>query len=69
MANNYTHKKTISDAVRIKGEVSQDGSIIKYINTDNIEIAVNVTDLFKKFSGEFITLSLNSKDEEDLSDE
>lgn len=69
MANNYTHKKTIQDSVRIRGEVSKDGDTITYIDKHDMDVSISLEKLFKKFAGEVITLTLGSKDEEDLSEE
>lgn len=68
MANTYKYIKTISDSVRIKGEVSQDGKSIRYMK-DDMECVMDVQDIFDKFTGELVTLSITSKDEQDLSDE
>lgn len=67
MANSYKHTRTITDSIRIKGVLSDDGREIIY-EKDNDEYSVEILDILKQFAGEQITFSIGTKDEKDLED-
>jgi hypothetical protein len=68
MASNYKHTKTVSDSLKVKGEVSKDGMYITY-EEDKQQHQLNIAKAFKAFAGEVISLSLTSKEEMDLDEE
>lgn len=67
MAKNYKHTKTVSNTIKVKGEINCDNenAFIIYDN-DGEEYTVNVFDLFSQFQGETINLMLSTKDETDI---
>jgi len=67
MANYYKHTRTISDLIRIKGTLSEDGTEIIY-EKDHDEYSADVMDILKQFAGEQITFCIGTKDEKDLED-
>lgn len=69
MAQNYTYKKNIVEKFSIKGELSEDGKTISYINGDKEECEITVEKCFSKFAGQPIELSLALKTTQDLEDE
>lgn len=65
---NLTHKKTVTEKVVIKGILSDDGKTITVIEKD-VEKDVTIQDYVNKFVGEYIEVTLQTKSEDDLSDE
>lgn len=65
---NLTHKKTVTEKVVIKGILSDDGKTITVMEKD-VEKDVTVQDYVNKFVGEYIEVTLQTKSEDDLSDE
>ncbi len=69
MAQNYKYHRTVNSKFNIKGEVSADGTTIVYIDGEGEEKMIPILDCFKPFRGEFLDLSLVTKEEQDLSEE
>lgn len=69
MAQNYKYNKVTNEKFAIKGELSEDGKVITYINGDNEEAKITVDKCFAKFAGFPIDFSISLKTEIDLSDE
>lgn len=67
MANNYKHKRTVSDVIRVKGYVlnADDETYIEYEN-GNEELTVSVLDLFNQFLNEEVSVTISTKEETDL---
>lgn len=65
---NLTHKKTVTEKVVIKGILSDDGKTITVMEKD-VEKDVTIQDYVNKFVGEYIEVTLQTKSEDDLSDE
>lgn len=65
---NLTYKKTVTEKVVIKGMLSDDGKIITVLDKDT-EKNVTIQDYIDKFVGEYIEVTLQTKSEDDLSDE
>ena len=65
---NLTHKKTVTEKVVIKGILSDDGKTITVMEKD-AEKDVTIQDYIDKFVGEYIEVTLQTKSEDDLSDE
>lgn len=65
---NITHKRTVTEKVTIKGLLSDDGSTITVVEKD-FEREVLVQDYLNKFAGEYCELTLQTKSEDDLTDE
>lgn len=67
MASNYKHTRTISDTIKVKGDISIDdnNTYITY-EKDKEECTVNVLDLFNQFDNETVNLVISTKDETDL---
>ena len=68
MAKNYTYNKTLTAKFGIKGTLSEDGTVINYINSDKDESVISVAKCFEPFKGEEITLTIATKDDQDLSE-
>lgn len=66
---NYTYKKNMVEKFSIKGELSDDGKIINYIDGDKEAREITVEKCFSKFSGMPIELTLSVKYVQDLEDE
>lgn len=66
MAKNPNFTRSMQDKFVIKGKLSGDGSIIKYIDDDKEEQEYNVADCFKNFLNENIELSIAVKINQDL---
>ncbi len=66
---NYKYNKVTTKKFSIKGELSNDGKIITYVNGDKEEMEIPVSKCFEKFAGQPIELSLALKTDEDLTDE
>lgn len=69
MAQNYKYNKSIVEKFAIKGELSEDGRIISYIDADKESKQISLDKCFSKFRGFPIELSIALKTEEDLSGE
>ena len=65
---NLTHKKTVTEKVVIKGILSDDGKTITVMEKD-VEKDVTIQYYVNKFVGEYIEVTLQTKSEDDLSDE
>lgn len=61
---NYT--KTIINKMSIKGVLSDDGTIISYIDEDDVVREIKVSDCFAAFGGKEIDFALSEKTNEDL---
>ena len=65
---NFTYKRTLTDKVTIKGMLSEDGKIVTVTEKDG-EKEVTVQDYIDKFKGDYIEITLQTKSENDLTDE
>lgn len=65
--NNYKHTRTITDTIKIKGILSEDGQTIIY-EKDKEDYSADISDILKQFAGELIIFSIGTKDEKDLED-
>ena len=69
MAANYKYEKTETIKFTIRGELSDDGKIIHYVNGDKEECEISLEKCFENFRGGEIILALSNKTTEDLSEE
>ena len=65
---NFTYKRTLTDKVTIKGMLSKDGKIVTVTEKDG-EKEVTVQDYIDKFTGNYIEITLQTKSENDLSED
>ena len=65
---NFTYKRTLTDKVTIKGILSDDGTTINVTEKDG-EKEVTVQDYVDKFKGNYIEITLQTKSENDLSED
>lgn len=65
---NFTYKKTLTEKVTIKGMLSDDGKTITVTEKNN-EKEVTVQDYLDKFKGDYIEVTLQTKSEDDLSED
>lgn len=65
--NNYKHTRTITDTIKIKGILSEDGQTIVY-EKDKEDYSADISDILKQFAGELIIFSIGTKEEKDLED-
>ena len=65
---NFPYKRTLTDKVTIKGVLSEDGKIVTVTEKDG-EKEVTVQDYIDKFKGDYIEITLQTKSENDLTDE
>lgn len=68
MKTKYTKTRTITDKVRISGELSEDGKTITYAEDDTVDKTVAVDEVLKVFRGKGIDLMVSVKTESDLDD-
>lgn len=66
-ANKLQFKRTTTDKLTVKaGTLSEDCTVISYLDEDKDEKEVKITDLLKPFKNETIDLSIALKTDEDL---
>ena len=68
MANQLKKTRTITDKVSVKGVLSDDGTVITYMN-DKVEEEITVTECLKAFLGKPVDFSISVKSEDELPDE
>ena len=69
MAQNYKYNVVTTTKFAIKGTLSDDCKVIKYVNSDEEDAVISVDSCFTKFAGKDINLSISLKTDEDLSKE
>lgn len=69
MANHLKKTRTIIDKVSVKGQLSEDGSTITYLDEDKVEKEITVAECLKAFVGENIDFTVSLKTESELPDE
>lgn len=69
MAQNYKYNRVVNSKFNIKGIVSEDFITITYTDGEGVTREISIEDCFKPFRGEAITLSIATKDEQDLTNE
>lgn len=65
---NFTYKRTLTDKVTIKGMLSEDGKVVTVTEKD-CEKEVTVQDYIDKFKGDYIEITLQTKSENDLTED
>ena len=65
---NFTYKRTLTDKVTIKGMLSEDGKIVTVTEKD-YEKKVTGQDYIDKFKGDYIEITLQTKSENDLTED
>ena len=68
MANQLKKTRTITDKVSVKGILSEDGTVITYMN-DKVEEEITITECLKAFLGKPVDFSISIKSEDELPDE
>lgn len=68
MANQLKKTRTITDKVSAKGILSEDGTVITYMN-DKVEEEITVADCLKVFLGKPVDFSISVKSEDELPEE
>lgn len=68
MANQLKKTRTITDKVSVKGILSEDGTVITYMN-DKAEEEIPVADCLKVFLGKPVDFSISVKSEDDIPEE
>ena len=68
MAQNYKFNKTKTTKFTIKGDLSNDGKLIDYIDGDKAERTITIEKVFSKFCGQPIELSIAVKTDDDLTE-
>ena len=61
---NYT--RTIADKITVKGTLSEDGTMITYLDKDEVMREIKVSDCFSSFRGKEIDFSVSEKTNEEL---
>lgn len=59
-------KRNITDKLSVKGVLSEDGTYITYIDENDVEQDVKVSDLLKAFINQPIEFGVSLKSDEDL---
>lgn len=65
---NLSYKKTLTEKIQIKGVLSDDATMITVSDKEE-EFEVALQDFLNRFVGEYVEITLSSKEEQDLSDE
>ena len=65
---NFTYKRTLTDKVTIKGILSDDGTTINVTEKDG-EKEIKVQDYIDKFRGDYLEVTLQTKSENDLTED
>lgn len=65
MANQLKKTRTITDKVSVKGILSEDGTIITYMN-DKMEEEITIAECLKVFLGKPVDFSISVKSEDEL---
>ena len=68
MANQLKKTRTITDKVSVKGILSEDGTVITYMN-DKVEEEITVAGCLKVFLGKPVDFSISVKLEDELPEE
>lgn len=68
MANQLKKTRTITDKVSVKGILSDDGTVITYMN-DKTEEKITITECLKAFLGKSVDFSISIKSEDELPEE
>ena len=68
MANQLKKTRTITDKVSVKGILSDDGTVITYMN-DKTEEEITITECLKAFLGKPVDFSISIKSEDELPEE
>lgn len=69
MAKNPSYTRSLTDKFVVKGELSEDGEIIKYVDSDKNPQEITVTKCMEPFRGEAIEFTVTIKMNQDLGDE
>lgn len=65
MANQLKKTRTITDKVSVKGILSDDGTVITYMN-DKTEEEITIAECLKAFLGKPVDFSISIKSEDEL---
>lgn len=68
MANQLKKTRTITDKVSVKGILSDNGTVITYMN-DKAEEEITVSECLKAFLGKPVDFSITVKSEDELPEE
>ena len=66
---NYKYEQNTTKKFSIKGELSENGKVITYVDQDKDEKTITVDKCFSKFAGLPIEVAIAVKSVEDLGDE
>ena len=66
---NPTYNRSIVEKFNIKGQLSNDGAEIEFINTDRETEVKSVLNMLKPFFGEFVEITVSTKTMQDLEDD
>lgn len=68
MANQLKKTRTITDKVSVKGVLSDDGTVITYMN-DKAKEEITIAECLKAFLGKPVDFSISIKSEDELPEE
>ena len=66
MTSQLKKTRTITDKVTVKGTLSEDGTVITYVDENKNEQEITVAECLKMFFGKIIDFSISEKSEEEL---
>lgn len=66
MKSKLQFKRSTTDKLSVKGILSEDGTFITYIDENDVEQDVKVSDLLKAFINQPIEFGVSLKSDEDL---
>lgn len=66
MASDLKRTRSTTDKVSVKGTLSEDGTIITYLDEDKNEQEISVADCLRAFKGKTISFTVQVKKDEEL---
>ena len=66
MASDLKRTRSTTDKVSVKGTLSEDGTIITYLNEDKNECEISVDDCLRVFRGKNLSFTVQVKKDEEL---
>ena len=66
MAKQLSYKRSVSEAITIKGAMDAEAKTITYLNEDKNEVTIPVQTLLDKFASQGVSLTIKTQTDEEL---
>lgn len=66
MAKQLNYKKTITEAITVKGILNDNATTITYLDEDKDEVTIEVQSLLDKFASQGVAMSIKMQSDEEL---